>query len=123
MTQLSPHFAAEEFRSHDGTRTPPRWLHWAQELCTAYLEPLRSEFGPVTIVSGHRSTTHNRDVGGAPRSFHLRRRRRRGAAADVVCAQGSPAEWHAFLDDLGIPGLGLYSDHVHADNRAGRARW
>jgi uncharacterized protein YcbK (DUF882 family) len=121
--QLTPHFASSEFASHDGAATPRRQLHWLRRLCIDYLEPLRQEFGPVTVVSGHRSSTHNASVGGARASFHMRIRGRRGAAADVRCRRGSPAQWHAFLDRLGAPGLGRYPSWVHVDNRAGRARW
>lgn len=121
--RLSPHFEAWEFASSDGRPTPARQLHWLRRLCLDYLEPLRQEYGVTHVTSGFRSTRHNDDVGGAPRSMHRRIPNRRGAAADVVCARGTPREWYEFLDRLGCPGLGLYDTHVHADNRAGRARW
>lgn len=121
--RLAPHFTSAEFRSHDGARTPQRWLQDARRLCLDYLEPLRSEFGPVTIVSGCRSATHNADVGGAPRSFHLAIAGRAGAAADVRCARGIPRDWYELLDGLQAHGLGLYASWVHVDNRSGRARW
>lgn len=121
--RLSPHFDSAEFRSHDGARTPSRQLHWLRRLCIDYLEPLRASFGPVRILSGYRSVAHNHQVGGAPASYHTRIRDRRGAAADVACARGTPAEWYAFLDARGAPGLGSYASWVHVDNRAGRARW
>jgi uncharacterized protein YcbK (DUF882 family) len=122
-TRLSPHFLAAEFAGHDGTPAPPGYLRWARRLCHQFLEPLRSEFGPVTITSGWRSATRNSQVGGAPSSWHLWIPGRAGAAADLICARGTPREWHEALDELGVPGLGFYGDHVHADNRRGRARW
>jgi uncharacterized protein YcbK (DUF882 family) len=123
VPRLTEHFDSREFRSHDGAALP-RW-HRAKlrRLCERYLEPLRSEFGPVQIRSGHRSATHNDRVGGAPGSLHLAIAGRRGAAADVACATGAPADWYRFLDELGAPGLGLYATWVHVDTRAGTARW
>jgi uncharacterized protein YcbK (DUF882 family) len=88
-----------------------------------YLEPLRSAFGPVTITSGHRSSQHNESVGGARSSFHLAMPWRHGAAADVQCKRGTPADWYAFLDTLNPGGLGKYPGWVHVDTRRGRARW
>jgi zinc D-Ala-D-Ala carboxypeptidase len=121
--RLTAHFASREFASHDGAPTPARYLTWARQLCAMYLEPLRTEFGPVVVISGHRSVAHNRAVGGAPRSYHLSIKGRRGAAADIRCSRGTADDWADFLDRRGIPGLGRYDGHVHADNRAGRARW
>lgn len=122
MPRLSPHFHSDEFRSR-GHAAPHGYLYWARRLCVIYLEPLRAEFGPVRITSGYRSVQHNRDVGGAPASYHTRIAGRRGAAADFTCARGRPADWHRFLDRAGVPGLGLYATFVHADNRGQRARW
>ena len=123
MTQLTRHFHSDEFRCRDGTPAPQPWLTGVRSLCLGYLEPLRVEFGPVTILSGFRTVTHNEQVGGAPASYHLRRRGRFGAAADLKCARGAPQDWYELLDELGVPGLGRTDGGVHADNRRGRARW
>lgn len=121
--RLSTHFSAREFRTHDGTVPPDAWLYWARKLCVQYLEPLRSSYGPVSVVSGYRHPSYNARIGGAPESYHQRLSGRRGAACDVRCARGAPADWAKLLDELGIPGLGLYPSWVHADNRLQRARW
>jgi uncharacterized protein YcbK (DUF882 family) len=121
--RLSPHFALSEFRSPDKRHVPEAYATELQNLCIRYLEPLRERFGPVTVHSGHRSHRRNQAVGGAPLSFHLDRPGLAGAAADVSCARGGPAEWFRFLDGLGPGGLGLYPTHVHVDNRRGRARF
>jgi uncharacterized protein YcbK (DUF882 family) len=121
--RLTAHFDSREFASRDGVPAPARQLHWLRRLCRRYLEPLRQEFGVVVVHSGFRTSKHNDNVGGAPGSFHLRIPHRRGAAADVSCARGTPRDWYEFLDRLGAPGLGLYDTHVHVDNRRGRARW
>lgn len=121
--RVSPHFTEREFAEHTGTPAPAGYLMWVTKLCREYLEPLRREFGPITIVSGWRSTAYNQSVGGAPMSYHRRIEGRRGSAVDLRCSRGGPADWYRALDRMGIPGLGLYPTWVHADNRDGRARW
>ena len=123
MARLSPHFDSQEFRSSDGVAMPSRQLHWLRLLCVDFLEPLRAEFGVTRVTSGFRSPRANDRAGGAPKSYHRRIPGRRGAAADVWCDRGHPWEWYEFLEGLQAPGLGLYTTHVHVDNRAGRARW
>lgn len=98
-------------------------VHALQRLCHRYLEPLRERFGPVTVVSGHRSPQHNAAVGGAPRSQHVYGEHGWGVAADVRCQRGRPRDWFELLDSLGAGGLGLYPSWVHVDNRRVRARW
>jgi len=120
---LTPHFSVAEFAEHTGVAAPAGYLHWVKKLCTDYLEPLRREFGPVTIVSGWRSTAYNASVGGAPLSYHRRIADRRGSAVDLRCHNGRPTDWYRHLDRAGVPGLGLYDTWVHADNRGERARW
>lgn len=121
--RLSPHFHSSEFDCHDGTPVPHYALDDLTMLCRRYLEPVRRKYGPVRIVSGYRTRLQNTLVGGAPFSYHIYQRDRRGAAADFVAARGTPTEWAQLLEDLGVPGLGRYDAHVHADNRAGHARW
>lgn len=121
--RLTAHFDTREFDCHDGTKVPEHAIPDLRALCRELLEPLRSEYGPVRIVSGYRTRTHNSAVGGAPRSYHVYMRGRYGAAADVACSRGSPRAWYAYLERLSPGGLGRYSGHVHVDNRHGFARW
>jgi uncharacterized protein YcbK (DUF882 family) len=121
--RASAHFAFHEFDCHDGTPVPRHAHDDVTELARGYLEPLRREYGPTTIVSGYRTRAYNARVGGAPDSFHVYLATRAGAAADVRCARGRPADWHALLAGLKPGGLGLYFDHVHVDTRHGHARW
>lgn len=121
--RLTAHFTSEEFRCHDGTPAPHHSLGQLRSLCRDFLEPLRDEYGPVTIVSGYRTPEHNRRVGGAPRSYHVYQDERQGVAADVRCKGGTPRSWYRTLDRLSPGGLGSYIAHVHVDNRPGRARW
>jgi uncharacterized protein YcbK (DUF882 family) len=117
------HFTWQEFACHDGTPVPV-WAHGeVQRLTRVYLEPLRRRFGPVTVISGFRTSEYNRRVGGAPHSYHVYTLNRVGVAADVTCRHGTAGEWARFLDELDVPGLGRYDSHVHADTRRVRARW
>lgn len=121
--RVTPHFQLSEFACHDGTPVPASSLRQVRVLCTFYLEPLREKFGPVTIVSGHRTLKHNASVGGAPRSQHVYGQFGPGVAADVQCRRGSPRDWYRVLDELGAGGLGLYPSWVHVDTRPLRTRW
>jgi uncharacterized protein YcbK (DUF882 family) len=123
VPRLSEHFHSREFDCHDGTPTPTHALPDLRHLCARYLEPLRSRYGRVTIVSGYRTRAYNARVGGAPQSWHIYLPQRYGAAADVVAATGRPSDWYRTLELLDPGGLGAYSSHVHVDNRHGRARW
>lgn len=120
---LAPHFRLEEWVRAGDPEPPAATIRHLRALCLAYLEPLRAEWGPVTVSSGVRTVERNRAVGGAPQSYHVPILGRRGAAADITCRRGTPRDWYRTLDRLGAPGLGLYPTHVHVDNRASRARW
>lgn len=142
--RLTPHFRVEEFDCHDGTQIPAEWYPDFIRLAEWWLEPLRAEFGPVVVVSGYRTLSHNRFVGGAQHSVHLlttplpggevtpRRgaraaHRQLAAAADVVPSKGNPTAWaewarelrrrHAHLGPRGRGGIGTYtaSGFVHLD--------
>jgi uncharacterized protein YcbK (DUF882 family) len=130
--RLSEHFTVEEFDCHDGTKVSKREYKGLSHLCRVYLEPLRDEFGRVTILSGFRTVSWNRKVGGASQSYHIYTLHDgNDQAADVKCARGNPAEWHRFLSGLrrkernGKGGLGLYPilGFVHVDIRDYKADW
>ncbi len=121
---LSAHFKLPEFAARGRVLPPEHSRDELRALCRDLLEPLRARFGVVRITSGYRTRQQNIDVGGAPLSFHrYDLTGRRGVAADLVCAKGSPREWAALLNGLGAGGLGLYEDFLHVDNRRGMARW
>lgn len=127
----SPHFAAREFRSPDGRRTPRAVERRLRVLCSDVLEDLRAHFGkPIHIVSGYRSKQYNK---GAPKSQHIK-----GRAADIRIKGVSPAAIFRVLNrwqrEGRIPkgGLGWYPKHgrkgrpfgwVHVDTRGWNARW
>lgn len=121
--RLTEHFSTEEFACHDGTPAPSWSYTGLRQLAAGFLEPLRARYGPVRIISGYRPAGYNRQVGGAPNSFHIYRRARAGVACDLACARARPADWYRTLDLMHPGGLGRYPGHVHVDTRPGHARW
>jgi hypothetical protein len=75
MSELGPHFTADELRCKGSG------LYRLHPAFPAALRVLRVAYGrPMVITSGCRNSAHNAAVGGAPRSYHL---------ADVVWPDGS----------------------------------
>ena len=68
---MSQHFKPEEFMSKDGAISP--WPEVVDPGLYFLLEEIRADFGePIYINSGYRSPEHNRKIGGAPNSFHVK---------------------------------------------------
>lgn len=130
------YFTVAEFDSRDGVRVPVAQLQAIRHLCEWWLDPLRREFGRVTVHSGYRSARHNASVGGARASVHLLRTplparpprsSTMAAAADVSCERGTVAQWtqwarthrfaHAHLSRRGRGGIGDYprQGFIHLD--------
>ena len=81
------------------------------------LQVLREALGlPVHINSGYRSPAHNKKVGGATHSAHLR-----AMAADITVIGKTPRQVHAKIKELIAAGkmqnggLSLYPTFVHYD--------
>jgi uncharacterized protein YcbK (DUF882 family) len=130
MPQLSKNFHSREFNCKDGTPCPRRDYNGLEYLCKTFLEPLRREFGRVTIHSGYRTRAHNARVGGEPNSFHIYTMHDgNDQAADITCERGRPSDWHRKLARIrarrrdGKGGLGLYRTFVHVDIRDFPANW
>lgn len=118
------HFAMSEFDCHDGSRVPLSAHGEVRRLVGDVLDPLRDRFGSAQVLSGYRTDSHNRAVGGAARSFHrYLLEPGRGVAADVVFALGDVAAWVAAAEELGTGGIGTYARFMHVDTRHDRSRW
>lgn len=99
--------------------TPPAHL-WHRIVPTLRLiEGVRERFGPTTITSGYRDLGYNTVIGGSVGSRHMQ-----FDALDFTCANGSPAEWAAYLREqraAGVfrGGVGTYVGRgfVHVDTR------
>lgn len=117
MGDLSKHFSKREFACHCGCG-----YSTVSPLLIDELELLREELGaPVRVVSGCRCAEHNRKVGGALHSQHVK-----GKAVDIIVAGYTPAQvfTHLCMVYQHGYGVGLYRSWVHFDVRAGNAaRW
>ncbi len=83
------------------------------------LQRIRDRFGAlITVTSGYRCTTHNKNVGGTVGSYHTK-----GQAADIIVKGVSPKEVACYAESIGILGIGLYEDFVHIDTRTSKAFW
>jgi uncharacterized protein YcbK (DUF882 family) len=110
------HFKPSEFDSPDtpgsGRLMDARFL--------AKVEGARAECGfPWNIVSGYRTPAHNKAVGGAPNSWHMK-----GKACDVRCRDG--ARRYAIVAAAiaaGIKGIEVCDGHVHLDDRPTAYLW
>lgn len=119
-TKLSNNFRASEFACHGkGCCSTVK----IDEKLVVYLQKIRDHFGKaVTITSGYRCATHNRNVGGASGSNHTK-----GMAADIVVSGVAPAEVAKYAESIGILGIGLYEakdgNFVHIDTRTAKSFW
>ena len=107
MGDLSAHFSRSEFRCRHcaGLVGPDPQL-------VVVLEGIRAVTGhPLVVISGYRCPTHNRAVGGASGSQHVR-----GRAADI----GQGRVTLAGARSLGAVGVGIQNGWaVHVDVRTG----
>lgn len=116
--QLTENFKSEEFACKDGAPVPAKYLKNVQ-LLAHNLQQLRNATGrPVLVSSGYRTAAHNRKVGGAVNSFHLR-----AMAADIQVPGLTPRQVFNFITELQrtgkmLPGgLKRYETFVHYDIR------
>jgi uncharacterized protein YcbK (DUF882 family) len=122
--RITPNFDLFEFASKDGAAFP---LDVLRNIGTTaqHLQKIRDKVGrPITINSGYRSPAHNRAVGGATNSTHLR-----GIAADIVVSGRSPNQMFtlikSMMDSGEIPagGLKAYQTFLHVDFRGSFVTW
>ncbi|WP_200974439.1 D-Ala-D-Ala carboxypeptidase family metallohydrolase [Echinicola sp. 20G] len=116
--KLTKNFSLDEFKSKDGVAFPICVTNNLKELAES-LQVLRDELGkPIYINSGYRSPDHNKAIGGAKNSYHLK-----GMAADIKVGGITPQgllETVLRLKDEGkikVGGLGVYDSFLHFDIR------
>lgn len=112
----SKNFSLSEFHCKDGTPVPKSLYSNLQTLINN-LQIIRDHIGlPITINSGYRTESHNRNEGGAPNSMHLQ-----AAAADIVVIGMGASEVRKkiqLLIDAGKlrnGGIGSYPNFTHYD--------
>lgn len=112
---VSKNFKVREFRCKDGS---DKILICKETV--EILQAIRDYFGkPVTITSAYRTPSHNRKVGGASKSQHVK-----GTACDIK-VQGVPS-WAVagFLEaHYRENGIGHYPTFCHIDSRGYRVLW
>lgn len=85
------------------------------------LQALRTKLGkPMIVNSAYRSPEHNRNVGGAKNSMHMK-----GIAFDVRMDNHDPATYIAAARAVGFQAIGTYprQNFVHVDDRGYPASW
>ena len=122
--RLEKNFHLSEFRCKDGTPVPNEFLDNVKKLAEN-LQVLRDHIGkPIRVISGYRSPSYNKRIGGARRSQHML-----ATAADVKVTGMSPVEIKEIItllieeDKMDSGGVGLYKTFTHYDIRGRNARW
>ena len=122
--KFSKNFTLDEFKSKDGAEFPLDVIENLRELAKN-LQVIRDYFGkPIKINSGYRSPEHNKSIGGAKNSQHVK-----GRAADIVITGVTPKQLAAELEKLIAAkkikqgGIGIYPNFLHYDIRGTKARW
>jgi uncharacterized protein YcbK (DUF882 family) len=118
MEQLTKNFRSAEFDCKDGTQVPLD-LHGNRNVLADQLQVIRDYFGrPVYINSAYRSVQHNKNVGGASRSFHLL-----CMASDIQVKGLTPRQvfdgvkYLILSGEIRAGGLKQYGTFVHYDFR------
>ena len=116
MAKLTNNFTLQEFNSKCGRDIPNNVLPNIIQLAKN-LQVLRDAVGKsITITSGYRSPQHNKKIGGAKDSQHVK-----GMAADIKVAGMTPKEVALVIDGLiesgkmKQGGIGIYPSWVHYD--------
>ena len=119
--KISKNFQYKEFDCHGQGCCSTTII---DEKLVEYVQRIRDHFGkPVTITSSYRCEVHNRRVGGATKSYHMR-----GQAADIVVQGVSSREVAKYAESIGILGIGLYETSkdgyfTHIDTRTTKSFW
>lgn len=112
--QLEKNFVVKEFACKDGSDTV-----LIDSALVDILQKIRNHFGvSININSGYRTISHNKKVGGSPKSKHLE-----GKAADIVVAGVKPLEVCKYAESIDVKGIGRYNSFVHVDSRSVKAFW
>jgi len=113
--QLTDNFNLQEYASPDSNEV--KIDSRVVDVC----QDLRNKIGALTVTSGYRTVLHNKKVGGADNSYHLR-----GLAVDLQPKRMDmlPELFSLATENWQINGIGLYNKHIHIDLREkGRIVW
>lgn len=123
--KLTKNFSREEFDCKDGTIVPNEYIPNVKELAKN-LQILRDYIKEAVFItgSGYRTPSHNKKVGGAPKSQHLT-----ASGADINAKNYTPKELAEVIKllieegKMKEGGIGVYKGFVHYDIRGTKARW
>jgi hypothetical protein len=113
---LSKNFKVKEFRCKDGTDEI-----LIDMALVRYLQQIRDwAGGSITINSGYRTPSYNKEKGFSSTSKHML-----GKAADIICSNKTPLELARIAEDLKMPGIewNPVKDYTHVDTRTGDDWW
>lgn len=113
---MSKHFMLGEFIRDQAEAPPARTVRMVAKFAEEVLEPLRERYGACTVVSGHRTPVRNREVGGAPHSWHVWEWHIGEMGVDVVFARATPPIWAEAAKRGPAGGIGTYRGHLHLDS-------
>lgn len=106
--KISENFRLYEFECNDGNhevKLDPKLLELLQEFRT-------KKGKPIYINSAYRTPEHNKAVGGATDSAHLR-----GEAADITVRGMTSLQIAHLAEAIGFTGIGVYDNFCHVDVR------
>jgi uncharacterized protein YcbK (DUF882 family) len=125
------HLSWRELACHDDARTPypEKWRQTRLPALRHAFETIRHACGdrPIRVLSGYRTKTHNRRIGGARKSQHLE-----GRALDLRPPTGMKMrQFETIVESVitegttAIRGMGRYHRFIHIDvrPRPKLARW
>lgn len=115
MNGPSPHLSWAELACADGTAYPQEWRATRAVTLARAFEALRDAVGhPLVVLSGYRTPSYNKRIGGARLSQHVE-----GRAVDLRPPDGwTPDDLAKWAKDCpGITGLGIYPTFMHIDTR------
>jgi uncharacterized protein YcbK (DUF882 family) len=122
--QLTKNFKLSEFRCRDGSDVPEDLMMNVERLAEN-LQVLRDHIGkPIRVISGYRSPTYNRKIGGARKSQHMVAK-----AADIKVSGMHPDDVRQEIltlikeGKMAVGGVGRYTTFTHYDIRGWNARW
>jgi GH24 family phage-related lysozyme (muramidase) len=105
---VSNNFKVKEFACSDGDT-----IVVDVEFVKTTLQKIRNHFNaPITINSAYRTPAHNKKVGGASNSYHMK-----GRAFDIVVKGHTPSELAKYARSIGVKGVIEYNTFVHVDSR------
>lgn len=108
--KITNHFKVKEFACKDGSP-----IVFIDEYLVTLLEILRQTINkPIIITSGYRTPEHNKKVGGAKYSYHMR-----GCATDIIVKGMKPKDVAKELNKIAPNNCGIivYDNWVHFDVR------